>query len=124
MTLLAAATSAQAADYTIDPTHSHILFMIDHLGFAKIVGLFSDFSVTLSSSARRVAAVDPIRYSNARLLASQILDFAGTESQLTAHHLFRALRTLAKNWRINPMAAINMSAQGGRSWITKPVARI
>ena len=37
--LLASATSGRAADYTIDLTHSHILFAIDHLGFAKIVGL-------------------------------------------------------------------------------------
>ena len=55
-TLLAGATSAQAADYTIDPTHSHILFMIDHLGFAKIVGLFSDFSGTLNFDANNISA--------------------------------------------------------------------
>jgi polyisoprenoid-binding protein YceI len=55
-TLLASALCVQAADYTIDPTHSHILFMIDHLGFAKIVGLFSDFSGTLSFDANNVSA--------------------------------------------------------------------
>ena len=36
--LLAGPTSGRAADYTIDPTHSHILLTIDHLGFAKMVG--------------------------------------------------------------------------------------
>ena len=36
---LASATASQAADYTVDPTHSHVLFTIDHLGFAKMVGL-------------------------------------------------------------------------------------
>jgi polyisoprenoid-binding protein YceI len=41
--LLAGATNAVAADYTIDLTHSHILFMVDHLGFAKMVGLFTNF---------------------------------------------------------------------------------
>jgi polyisoprenoid-binding protein YceI len=41
---LVSATAGRAADYTIDPTHSHILFTIDHLGFAKMVGLFSEFS--------------------------------------------------------------------------------
>jgi polyisoprenoid-binding protein YceI len=55
-TFLASATAAYAADYTIDPTHSHILFMIDHLGFAKIVGLFSDFSGTLSFDPNNVPA--------------------------------------------------------------------
>ena len=29
--LLGSATAGRAADYTIDPTHSHILFTIDHL---------------------------------------------------------------------------------------------
>jgi polyisoprenoid-binding protein YceI len=55
-TLLVSATVGQAANYTIDPTHSHILFMIDHLGFAKIVGLFSDFSGTLSFDSGNVSA--------------------------------------------------------------------
>jgi polyisoprenoid-binding protein YceI len=40
---LASATASEAADYTIDPTHSHVLFTIDHLGFAKIVGLFRTY---------------------------------------------------------------------------------
>ena len=52
--LLACATAGRAADYTIDPTHSHILFMIDHLGFAKIVGLFSDFGGNISFDSNNV----------------------------------------------------------------------
>jgi polyisoprenoid-binding protein YceI len=55
-TFLSSATAAYSADYTIDPTHSHIMFMIDHLGFAKIVGLFSDFSGTLSFDPNNVPA--------------------------------------------------------------------
>jgi polyisoprenoid-binding protein YceI len=55
-TLLASATAGRAADYTIDPTHSHILFTIDHLGFAKMVGLFADFSGTISFDANNVPA--------------------------------------------------------------------
>jgi polyisoprenoid-binding protein YceI len=55
-TLLMSVTGGQAADYTIDPAHSHILFLIDHLGFAKIVGLFSDFSGSLTFDANNVSA--------------------------------------------------------------------
>jgi polyisoprenoid-binding protein YceI len=55
-TFLCSATAAYTADYTIDPAHSHIVFMIDHLGFAKIVGLFSDFSGTLSFDPNNVPA--------------------------------------------------------------------
>jgi polyisoprenoid-binding protein YceI len=52
--LLASATASRAADYTIDPTHSHILFTIDHLGFAKIDGLFSDFSGSIGFDPNNV----------------------------------------------------------------------
>jgi polyisoprenoid-binding protein YceI len=54
--ILASAPAAYAADYTIDSTHSHIMFMIDHLGFAKIVGLFNTFSGTLSFDPSNVPA--------------------------------------------------------------------
>jgi polyisoprenoid-binding protein YceI len=56
VTVLAAATTAPAADYAIDLTHSHVLFMVDHLGFAKIVGLFTDFGGTLSFDPENLAA--------------------------------------------------------------------
>ena len=56
VTVLAAATTALAADYTIDPTHSHVLFLVDHLGFAKIVGLFTDFGGTFSFDRENLAA--------------------------------------------------------------------
>ena len=52
--LLASETASEAADYTMDPTHSHVLFTIDHLGFAKMVGLFSDFSGNISFDANNV----------------------------------------------------------------------
>ena len=54
--LLAGATTGEAADYTIDPTHSHVLFTIDHLGFARMVGLFSEFSGNVSFDANNVPA--------------------------------------------------------------------
>src|SRR5215469_15319617 len=41
--LHAGTATAVAADYIIDLTHSHVLFMVDHLGFAKMVGLFTNF---------------------------------------------------------------------------------
>jgi polyisoprenoid-binding protein YceI len=53
---LASATASQAADYTVDPTHSHVLFTIDHLGFAKMVGLLSDFNGNISFDANNVPA--------------------------------------------------------------------
>ena len=46
--LLAGTATAVAADYIIDLTHSHILFMVDHLGFAKMVGLCTSFSGNFS----------------------------------------------------------------------------
>ena len=54
--LLGASTAAVAADYIIDLTHSHVLFMVDHLGFAKMVGLFTNFSGKFSLDPENVAA--------------------------------------------------------------------
>jgi polyisoprenoid-binding protein YceI len=44
--LLALAPAAQAAPetFTIDTTHSNIVFLVDHLGYAKMVGEFQDYS--------------------------------------------------------------------------------
>lgn len=41
--LLAAAAPAMAADYTIDPSHTHIAFTISHLGFSHVLGYFGKF---------------------------------------------------------------------------------
>ena len=54
--LLAGATSAIAADYTIDLTHSHILFMVDHIGFAKMIGLFTNFGGKFSFDPGNIPA--------------------------------------------------------------------
>ena len=54
--LLAGTATAVAADYIIDLTHSHILFMVDHLGFAKMAGLFTSFSGNFSLDPENVAA--------------------------------------------------------------------
>lgn len=50
------AAPSRAAEYTIDPTHTHILFMIDHLGFSKMIGLFTDFSGNISFDPNNVTA--------------------------------------------------------------------
>jgi polyisoprenoid-binding protein YceI len=47
---------ARAADYTIDPTHTHFLFMVDHLGFSKMIGLFTGITGTFSFDPANVAA--------------------------------------------------------------------
>lgn len=53
---LAFAAPAFAADYTIDPTHTHVLFMVDHLGFSKMIGLFTDTSGTIGFDAANPTA--------------------------------------------------------------------
>jgi polyisoprenoid-binding protein YceI len=47
---------ARAADYAIDPTHTHVIFKVDHLGFAKMVGIFSDVGGTIGFDPANVAA--------------------------------------------------------------------
>ena len=42
---LQGATSARAADYTIDPSHTHILFMVNHLGLSNMIGLLPTWRV-------------------------------------------------------------------------------
>lgn len=40
---LACGTALAAEPFTIDPIHSNIVFLIDHLGYAKMVGQFQDY---------------------------------------------------------------------------------
>ena len=56
MTLFGAAPLAHAADYKIDPSHTHVLFMVDHLGFSKMIGLFTDMAGTISFDPANVGA--------------------------------------------------------------------
>lgn len=47
--LTASASIAAAADqYTIDPSHSQVLFSYDHLGFSTTFGMFSGFEGQIS----------------------------------------------------------------------------
>ena len=56
MLAAAIAAPAHAADYTIDPSHTHVLFMVDHLGFSKMIGVFKDISGKFSFDPANVAA--------------------------------------------------------------------
>ena len=47
---------AKAADYTIDPSHTHVLFMVNHLGFSNMIGLFQDTAGTISFDPAHVEA--------------------------------------------------------------------
>ena len=54
--LLGAATSAQAADYKIDPSHTHVLFMVNHLGFSNMIGVFAETAGTIAFDPAHVDA--------------------------------------------------------------------
>jgi polyisoprenoid-binding protein YceI len=50
------AAQAFAADYAIDPTHTHVAFKIDHLGFSHVLGFFPGVAGTLSFDPANVNA--------------------------------------------------------------------
>jgi polyisoprenoid-binding protein YceI len=39
---LAAVPASAASDYKIDPAHTHVLFLVEHLGFSNMIGLFGE----------------------------------------------------------------------------------
>lgn len=51
-----AATPALAADYAIDASHTHILFMVNHLGYSNMIGLFTDMAGSFSFDPAKVEA--------------------------------------------------------------------
>jgi polyisoprenoid-binding protein YceI len=53
---LFAAAPSRAADYKIDPTHTHVLFMVNHLGLSNMIGLFTDMSGTFSFDPTNIGA--------------------------------------------------------------------
>jgi polyisoprenoid-binding protein YceI len=53
---LGVAAPALAADYKIDPAHTHVVFLVNHLGFSNMIGLFSDTSGSLTFDPADVAA--------------------------------------------------------------------
>jgi polyisoprenoid-binding protein YceI len=87
VSLLASATGGWAADYVIDPTHSHILFMIDHLGFAKMVGLFSDFRGNINFEPNNV----PVSKLNVTIQTESLqTQFAARDKDLKGADWFNA----------------------------------
>ncbi|MEM8749987.1 MAG: YceI family protein [Pseudomonadota bacterium] len=53
--------AAQAATYTIDPSHSFIKFETNHLGFSKLSGEFNKFSGTLNYDPEAGAAAQQVK---------------------------------------------------------------
>jgi len=45
---LASAAFAEATPYTLDPSHSQIVFSYDHLGYSRTTGMFSGFEGTIA----------------------------------------------------------------------------
>ncbi|TFL19747.1 YceI family protein [Jannaschia formosa] len=50
-----ALASGEAGTYTLDPSHSQILFSYDHLGFSTTYGMFSGFEGTIEFDAENPA---------------------------------------------------------------------
>ncbi len=54
--LLAVSAPGQADQYQIDPSHTRILFDIDHMGYSRMPGVFRNFDVSLSFDPEKPAA--------------------------------------------------------------------
>jgi polyisoprenoid-binding protein YceI len=57
--LVAAAAAAEPAEYEIDPEHAVVAFLVEHIGFARVLGSFEDVegSFTFDESTGVVSAV-------------------------------------------------------------------
>lgn len=53
---LTAPLSASAQDWAIDPSHTSILFEVDHLGFSTVKGTFREFDAEVTFDPDNVAA--------------------------------------------------------------------
>jgi polyisoprenoid-binding protein YceI len=51
-----AAPAFAASEYKIDPNHTHVLFLVDHLGFSKMIGLFGNTTGTIVFDPANAAA--------------------------------------------------------------------
>ncbi len=52
--LLVGALSAQAAEYTIDASHSDVMFKVKHMGISTVTGSFSEFSGSFDLDTKNV----------------------------------------------------------------------
>ena len=64
--VLSAAANAQPAAYQIDPEHFSVGFLVDHLGYAKVLGMFRESSGSY--------AFDEKKYRSAGMSQSQYPD--------------------------------------------------
>jgi len=55
-TVLAGALSVGAAEYTIDASHSDVLFKVKHMGISTVTGSFSEISGTFNVDPKNVKA--------------------------------------------------------------------
>jgi polyisoprenoid-binding protein YceI len=54
--LLGTAEPTRAATYTIDPQHTQVAFLIDHLGFSRVLGVFGDIAGSFSFDPANIGA--------------------------------------------------------------------
>ncbi len=54
--LLASATTGRAAEFTLDPVHSQVMFSVSHLGYSHSHGRFADVTGTFNFDEKSPAA--------------------------------------------------------------------
>ncbi len=77
--LLFFASSAQAAEYTIDPDHSTVSFKIKHLMISSVVGRFTDFKGSFF--------FDPAKVADSKAEAAITVGSVNTEQKKRDEHL-------------------------------------
>lgn len=53
---LALAPAAALAEWAVDPSHTHVSFTVDHLGFSDVKGVFREFDAEVSFDPEDLAA--------------------------------------------------------------------
>jgi polyisoprenoid-binding protein YceI len=57
-TLLALAPASARAEWALDPSHTHIGFTVNHLGFSDVTGMFRDFDAEVRFDPENLAATE------------------------------------------------------------------
>ena len=123
MALLFAATSAMAADYKIDSTHSSVQFKIKHLAISTVSGRFTDFNGTFSFDPKNMAASK----AEASIAAKSInTDQTKRDEHLRSADFFDVAKFSALTFKTNRVEAVSadsFKAHGDLSMhgVTKPV---